>query len=234
MSAQGPGAADRPGAGTPQGRVVARFLSATERAHLDGAAQAGTLRRVGAVDLLQPARLPQLARASLWLFLASGVGFIALDLAARQARHAGPLLGAGPLLLRLLVLVIVNLAAYAVMIAGHELLHAAAILALGGSPRFGLKLPLAAYCTAPGQLFTPTGYSFIALTPLVALTVVGVLVTWSFPDAGALLWLALVGNVSGAAGDLEAVSQLRRMPDVALIADTATGFIAYAQPARAR
>jgi len=234
MSAQEPVATDRQGAGTPQGRVVARFFPATERAHLDTAAQDGTLVRVGAVDLLQQARLPQLARASLGLFIASGAGFIALDLAARQAQHAGPLLGTGPLPLRLLVLVVVNLAAYAVMIAVHELLHAAAILTLGGSPTFGLKLPLAVYCTAPGQLFTPTGYTFIALTPLVVLTVVGVLVTWYFPDVGALLWLALVGNVSGAAGDLEAVSQLRRMPSVALIADTATGFIAYAVPTSER
>ncbi len=102
------------------------------------------------------------------------------------------------------------------------------ILALGGAPRFGLKLPLAAYCTAPGQLFTTRGYTVIALAPLVVLTLVGVVVTWLSPDAGALLWLAFVGNVSGAAGDLEAVSQLRRMPEAQLIADTATGFIAYA------
>ena len=230
MGAQEPGVADRPDAGAPRGRgrVVARFLPTTERARLDAAARAGTLERVGAVNLLQEARLPELARASLWLFLASGAGFIALDLAARRAQHAGPLLGSGPLPLRLLVLVLVNLAAYAVMIGVHELLHAAAILALGGRPSFGLKWPLAAYCTAPGQLFTPAGYTFVALTPLVALTIAGAIITWYWPDVGALLRLALVGNVSGAAGDLETVGQLRRMPSAALVADTATGFIAYA------
>src|SRR5690349_20128413 len=100
MSAQEPVATDRSGSNTPRGRVVARFVPATERAQLDAAAHAGTLVRVGAVDLLQQALLPQLARASLWLFLASGVGFIALDLLARQAQHAGPLLGDGPLPLR--------------------------------------------------------------------------------------------------------------------------------------
>jgi hypothetical protein len=228
MGAREPEAADGPDAGTPRGRVVARFLPAAERTRLDAASHAGTLRRVGAVDLLEQARLPDLARASLWLFLMSGAGFIALDLAARQARNAGPLLGTSPLPLRLLVLVITNLAAYAAMIVVHELLHAAAIFALGGSPRFGLKWPLTAYCTAPGQLFTPAGYIFVALTPLVALTIAGVLITWYFPDVGALLWLALVGNVSGAAGDLETVGQLRQMPGAALVADTATGFIAYA------
>jgi hypothetical protein len=230
MSAHEPAEDGRPVAHEPQGRVVAPLLSSAKRTRLGAAARTGSLARVGEVDLLQPARLPQLARASLWLFLAAGAGFVALDLTARRAQQAGPLLGSGPLPLRLLVLAVANLAAYAVMIAAHELLHAAAILALGGRSRFGLKLPLAAYCTAPGQLFTPVGYMFIALTPLVALTIAGVLITWYFPDLGALLWLALVGNISGAAGDLEAVSQLRAMPRATLIADTATGFVAYALP----
>lgn len=218
----------------PQGRVVDPFLSPVARAQLDSAAQSGALVRVGAVSLLDPVRLPELARASLQLFLAGGAGFLAVELLARNARHAGPLLGAGPLPTRLLTLAVVNLVAYAVMIAAYEALHAAAILGLGGRPRFGLKLPFAAYCTAPGQLFTPHGYTFIALTPLVVLTLLGVVVTWLAPDLGALLWLAFVGNVSGAAGDIEAVAELRRMPGAALVADTATGFIAYAQPAGER
>lgn len=213
------------------GRVVAPFLSAAKRARLNAAAQAGTLRRVGEIDLLQIAKLPALARASLLLFVASGAGFLALELIARDAHHSGPLLGYAPLVARIITLVAINLVAYALMIALHELIHAAVILALGGAPTFGLKLPLAAYCTAPGQLFTPRGYTVIALAPLVVLTLIGALVTWLLPDVGALLWLAFVGNVSGAAGDLEAVAQLRAMPDAQLIADTATGFVAYAAPA---
>lgn len=227
MDAPEPRAENQPATTDSQGRVVARFLPRAERARLDAAARSGSLVRVGTVDLLQPAQLPELARASLWLFAIAGLGFLALELAARQAHHAGPLLGAGPLGPRILVLVVVNLVAYVVMIVVHELVHAAVILALGGQPRFGLKLPFAAYCTATGQLFTPSGYTVIALAPLVILTVVGAVVTWLWPDAGVLLWLALVGNVSGAAGDLEAVRQLRRMPDARLIADTATGFVAY-------
>jgi hypothetical protein len=211
-----------------QGRVVGRLLSRSRRERLNAAARAGALRRVGAVDLLQPARLPQLARESLWLLLAAGAGFVALDLAARRIQDAGPLLGGGPLAPRLLVLIVVNLAAYAVMIVLHELLHATVILLLGGRPTFGLKLPLAAYCTAPGQLFTRSGYTAVALAPLVVLTLLGIAVTWLWPDVGALLWLGFVGNVSGAAGDLVAVRELRRMPDATLIADTATGFVGYA------
>lgn len=213
---------------TRNDRVVARFLSRAKRERLRSAVRDGMLRRVGEVDLLAPAKLPDLARASLLLFVIGGVGFVLLDLAARQAQHAGPLLGTAPLTARLITLVALNLIAYAVMIVVHELIHAATILALGGAPRLGLKLPLAAYCTAPGQLFTSRGYTVIALAPLVVLTILGVVVTWLFPDVGALLWLAFVGNVSGAAGDLEAVAQLRRMPDTQLVADTATGFTAYA------
>lgn len=216
------------GGSTSLGRVVARFLPSSERVRLAAAAHDGALRRVGELDLLQPASLPHLARVSLLLLVISGGGFALLDLAARDIHHSGPLLGSAPLVARLITLVAVNLVAYAVMIVVHELIHAAAILTLGGAPRFGLKLPLAAYCTAPGQLFTTAGYTVIALAPLVLLTVAGILVTWLVPDLGALLWLAFVGNVSGAAGDLEAVSQLRRMPGARLVADTATGFIAYA------
>jgi hypothetical protein len=223
-------ARDSSRADVAQSRIVSQLLPQPERGRLDRAARDGRLVRVGAVDLLRPERLPQLARLCLWLFLAAGAAFVVLDLAARQARHVGPLLGTGPLPLRLLVLMVANVAAYAVMIALHEALHAAAILTLGGAPRFGLKLPFAAYCTAPGQLFTPAGYTGIALAPLVVLTLAGILVTWFWPDVGALLWLAIVGNVSGAAGDLEAVAHLRRMPTAALIADTATGFVAYAAP----
>jgi hypothetical protein len=214
----------------PQGRVIARFLTPVERSRLDAAAAGGTLNRVGAVDLLHPNQLPELARASLRLFVAAGAGFLAIDLIARRVHGTGPLLGAGSLAPHLLILIVANLVGYVVMIVLHELVHAAAIVTLGGRPRFGLKLPFAAYCTAPGQLFTPVGYAFIALTPLVTLTVAGVLITWYLPDLGALLWLAIVGNVSGAAGDLEAVAQLRQMPEARLIADTETGFIAYALP----
>jgi hypothetical protein len=213
-----------------QGRVVSRALARERRQRLNDAARTGALRRVGAVDLLQSARLPQLARTSLWLLLASGAGFALLDLAARRAQGAGPLLGGGPLALRLLVLVVVNLVAYVAMIVAHELMHAGVIVLLGGRPTFGLKLPLAVYCTAPGQLFTRGGYSAIALAPLVVLTLVGIVVTWLWPDLGALLWLAFVGNASGAAGDLAAIGELRRMPDAVLIADTATGFIGYGEP----
>jgi Putative zincin peptidase len=188
-----------------------------------------TLREVHRVILLSPERLPDLARASFWLFAGSGIAFALLDVAARLVRPVPPLLGAGSTLLGLILLVLTNAVAYVAVLGVHEALHAATILALGGRPRFGLKLPFALYCTAPDQLFTRGGYMAVALAPLVVLTVVGIVITWLTPNLGAYLWLAWVGNVSGAVGDLVTTSQLRHVPANALIADTEDGFIAYSR-----
>jgi hypothetical protein len=135
--------------------------------------------------------------------------------------------GVGGTAARVAELIAGNLLLYAVVLPVHEAVHAAVILGLGGRPRFGVKLPWALYCTAPGQLFTRGGYTAVALAPLLALTLAGGAATWLDPQAGAYLLLALAGNVSGAAGDLVAAWEMRRLPHDALIADTATGFEAY-------
>jgi len=187
----------------------------------------GRLRLLSQVDLLAPEGLPSLARQSLWLLLISGAGYIALYVAARTVQHAGPLLGTGSPLLRGLVLIAANLASYAAILPLHEAVHAAVILALGGRPRFGLKLPFAAYCTAPDQLFTRNGYLAVALAPLIVLSAAGALIIWLAPDLGACLIFGLAGNASGAVGDLASASHLRRLPSSALIADIESGYAAY-------
>ncbi len=187
---------------------------------------ASELREVHRITLLEPERLPELARESLWLFAGSGIAFAALDVIARLGQPVAPLLG-DAVVLRLVLLALVNGLAYVAVLGAHEGLHAATILALGGRPRFGLKLPFALYCTAPSQLFTRNGYLAIALAPLVVLTLLGIAVTWLAPNLSAYLWLAWVGNVSGAVGDLVAARELRGVPARALIADTEDGFIAY-------
>lgn len=213
---------------TTRARIVARFLSRSKRQRMQAAAHAGRLRPLDHVELLAPERLPDLARQSIWLLLGSGAGFLALEAIARRVQHAGPILGALPLPARIAALLAGNAAAYVLVLPLHEAAHAAAILALGGRPRFGLKLPLAAYCTAPDQLFTARGYTFVALAPLVALTLAGAAATWLWPDLGACILFALAGNVSGAVGDLTTAGRIRALPADALIADTATGFSAYA------
>lgn len=208
-------------------RLVSRFASAARRARVGQAVAQGGLREVARMDALAPEKLPALARQSLALLLASGAAYVALDVAARAAHRSGPLLGDGSPLLRAAALVAANVAGYAAILPIHEAVHAAVIAALGGRPRFGHKLPLALYCTAPGQLFTRAGYTAVALAPLVLLSAAGIVAAWLVPDLGACLALAFAGNVSGAVGDLEAYTHLRRLPPDALIADTATGFVAY-------
>lgn len=186
-----------------------------------------TLREVRRVTLLSAERLPELSRFSTELLVASGAAFAILDILVRIVRPVPPLFGDNSFLVGVGLLVLANVVAYVVVLGVHEALHAATILALSGRPRFGLKLPFALYCTAPGQLFTRAGYWAVALAPLVVITAIGVVVTWLEPNLSAYLWLAWVGNVSGAVGDLVASSELRQAPANVLIADTEDGFIAY-------
>lgn len=219
-----PSAAATGESAAPLGRLVARGVPAARRAAIARALALGRARRVGAVDLLAPQGLVALARASLWLLLAGGATFGALEALALWRRGGAPLItsfgGA-------LALVALNLLLYIPMLPLHEAVHALVILALGGRPRFGARLPLALYCTAPGQLFSRGGYRAVALGPLVALSLAGALAIWLAPHVGAYLLFALAGNVSGAVGDLAAVRALRSLPPGALIADDATGFTAY-------
>jgi hypothetical protein len=164
---------------------------------------------------------------SLWLFVTSAAVYALLIGLARGWGHAGQLLGQGPVLLRVGIVIAVNIVGYVLMIPLHEAAHALVILALGGRPRFGLKLPFAAYCTAPNQLFLRDGYIAVALAPLVALSGLALVVAALAPNIAAGLLLAVAGNVSGAVGDLEVVRGIRKQPHDTLIADTETGYIAY-------
>lgn len=207
-------------------RLVGRILSTAVRQRLVAAIRGGRLREIDRIDLLAEEGLPQLARRGAWLLAVATAGFVGLDVVAHIVSRAGPLIG-GAAALQIGALLAGNIAGYLVMVPVHEALHAAMILALGGRPRFGLKLPIAAYCTAPDQLFTRDGYIAVTLAPLVVLTVAGIAVTWLAPHVGAYLVLGLAGNVSGAVGDLVAVENLRHLHSRALIADTQIGYIAY-------
>jgi putative zincin peptidase len=215
------------GAGRRDLRLVSRLASASSRRSIAAALAAGRLRTVDEVDLLSEESLHDLAPMSLYLLLGSGVVFVALVIAAQQAYHAGQLFDAQSPVLRALALLALNVVAYVVMLPLHEGVHATMILALGGRPRFGLKLPFAAYCTAPGQIFARDGYLAVALAPLIVLTVVGAVATWLWPGLGACIVLGLAGNVSGAVGDLASSVRLLRLPATALVTDTDTGYVAY-------
>lgn len=208
-------------------RIISLALRGARRRTLQSAVREGRLTRVAASDVLAVESLPRLAAQSLWLLVGSAAVYALIIGLARDWRHVGQLLGDGPVLLRLGLLVVVNIVGYIMMIPLHEAVHALVILALGGRPRFGLKLPLAAYCTAPNQLFLRGGYLTVALAPLVGLSALALVVAALWPNLAAWLLLAVAGNVSGAVGDLEVARIIWRLPKDILIADTETGYIAY-------
>lgn len=209
-------------------RLVSLLLRGRRRRRVVAALRSGNLRAIAQTDLLAPARLPGLARDSLTLLVAGGAFFAIVNIIAWDIHGVAALPGPDSTFARLFLLVVANLIAYTVMLPLHEAVHALTILLLGGRPRFGLRLPLAAYCTAPGQVFTRRGYMAVALAPLVALTVVGVVITALWPQWATWLWFAFAGNISGAVGDLATASEVRRMPSDAIIADNETGYTAYA------
>lgn len=211
----------------PTARIVSLRLRGARRRHLEEAVRTGKLTRVAASDVLAEETLPRLAARSLWLLIISAAVYAAFIGVARQWSDAGQLLGEGPIWLRIVLLIAFNIVGYTLMIPTHEAVHALVILALGGRPRFGLKLPLAAYCTAPNQLFLRNGYTAVALAPLIALSSAALVVASLAPNVAAGLLLAVAGNVAGAVGDLEVVRAIRAQPPDTLIADTATGYIAY-------
>ena len=208
-------------------RLVSLLLRGRRRGRIVTALRSGNLRTIAQTDLLAPARLPGLARDSLTLLVAGGAFFAIVNILAWDIHGVAALPGPDSTFVRLFLLVIANLVAYTIMLPLHEGVHALTILLLGGRPRFGLRLPLAAYCTAPGQVFTRRGYMAVALAPLVALTVVGVIITVLWPQWATWLWFAFAGNISGAVGDLATASEVRRLPSGALIADNETGYTAY-------
>jgi putative zincin peptidase len=208
-------------------RLVSLLLRGHGRRRVVAALRSGNLRTIAQTDLLAPARLPSLARDSLTLLVAGGAFFAIVNILAWDIHGVAALPGPDSTFVRLFLLVVANLVAYSIMLPLHEAVHALTILLLGGRPRFGLRLPLAAYCTAPGQVFTRRGYIVVALAPLVVLTVVGVVITALWPQWATWLWFGFAGNISGAVGDLATASEVRRLPSGALIVDDETGYIAY-------
>ena len=161
---------------TTGARIISLLLRGARRRALQSAVREGRLTHVAASDVLAAESLRRLAIQSLWLLVGSAAVYALIIGLSRDWRHTGQLLGDGPALLRLALLVAVNIVGYIVMIPLHEATHALVILALGGRPRFGLKLPLAAYCTAPNQLFLRGGYLSVALAPLVVLSALALVV----------------------------------------------------------
>ncbi len=186
----------------------------------------GRVERLLAWDALGPEQIQVLARISFYLLLGGMALFLGLNLLAYrlEAGKTGVALSWG------LVLLVIgaNILAYLVVMALHEGVHWLVFALLGGRPVFGAKLPFALYCTAPNQVFTRNTYLAVGLAPLVVISLAGSVLIFLAPTLAPYGQLALIGNFSGAAGDLWAARILLRQPPTTLVQDTTSGFEVYA------
>lgn len=195
------------------------------RAEQQAAVDAGRIRKVDEVALLEGEQLLPLAMLSLRLLLIGALGFGVLNYAAyawRQHTFALHLTGQGVLLW-----LVINVVGYCLMLALHEFLHGAAFLLWGGRPYLGAKLPYALYCGARNQLFRRNQYLVVGLAPLVVITLAGVIFTLLSPALASYTLSVTVGNISGAAGDIWSVRRLARLPATTLVEDTEAGYRAW-------
>ncbi|HEY6540739.1 MAG TPA: DUF3267 domain-containing protein [Ktedonobacteraceae bacterium] len=192
------------------------------RAEQQAAIDAGQIRKVEEMALLEQEQLLPLARLSLQLLLVGAAFFGLLNYGAFVLHYHTfkPGITGGGLLLWLVVSVV----GYCLMLPLHEALHGAAFLLWGGKPHFGVKLPYALYCGARNQLFRRNQYLVVGLAPLVIITLAGIVVTLVAPTVAAYALAVTVGNVSGAAGDVWSVARMLRLPPTALVEDTEAGY----------
>lgn len=186
------------------------------------AIDAGHIRKVEELALLEQEQLVPLARLSLQLLLTGAVFFGLLNYGVFALRYHTFNLGitGGGALLWLVASVV----GYCLMLPLHEALHGAAFLLWGGKPYFGAKLPYALYCGAKNQLFRRNQYLVVGLSPLVVITLAGIVVAFVAPVVAAYALAVTVGNVSGAAGDVWSVARMLRLPATTLVEDTEVGY----------
>lgn len=186
------------------------------------AIDAGQLRKIEELELLEPAQLRPLAQFSLFMLLVGALFFATLNYAAyywqKHTLNLG-ITGKG-----LLLWFVINLLGYLVILPIHELIHGLFFAFWGGRPYFGTKLPFALYCGAKNQLFRRNQYLVVGLAPLVVITLAGVILTLVAPVLASYTLFATVGNFSGAAGDVWVAWKLLRLPARVLVEDTAAGY----------
>jgi hypothetical protein len=111
----------------------------------------------------------------------------------------------------------------------HELLHGIAIQLVGHHARYGMKFNLGVlYVTADQALFRRHEYMFVALIPLVGITLIGMALMLIVPPWFAYyVSIGVVLNAGGAIGDLWSVVVLLCYPANALVRDEGDGFRIY-------
>src|SRR5262249_2011117 len=103
----------------------------------------------------------------------------------------------------------------------HEVLHGLAIRHAGHKPRYGMMLSKGAfYATADDALFWRDDFIFIALAPLVGITLLGLVLVYLLPDTfGYYISLGIIFNAANSIGDLWMTVVVRRYPPTTLVRD---------------
>jgi hypothetical protein len=158
---------------------------------------------------------------ALWFF---GLVFPGVDVVLALWSIAG---GAAELGGRVIVIVVALLVMLVVGVI-HELVHGLFFWVFTRErPVFGAK-SLYFYAGAPNWYLPRGQHVVVGLTPLVLVTLVGLLVTLVAPAAVAVwVLLAVVANAGGAAGDLMAAVWLLRQPPETLVCDTGVVLTIY-------
>ena len=183
------------------------------------------IRKLEEIELLEPEQLRPLALLSLLLLIIGVIFFGLLNYASytQQIRSATGINGVKSVFLWIGI----NIIGYILILPIHELIHAAAFVFWGGKPYFGAKLPYALYCGAKDQLFHRNQYFVVGLSPVIVITLAGIIFILISPLLASYTLFALIGNFSGAAGDIWVVRKLLRRPRSILVEDTEAGCRAW-------
>jgi Putative zincin peptidase len=196
-----------------------------QRRQQQAAIDAGHIRKVDELALLEEEQLRPLAGLSLVMLVCGGIFFGVLNLVAYHWHYQHWL---GPLSLGgILLWLVINAIGYILILPIHEAIHGLCFALWGGKPHFGARLPLALYCGARQQLFRRHHYLVVGLAPLILITFAGIVMTLLFPGIASYLLLAFVGNFAGAAGDVLVARRLMHLSELALVEDTELGYIAW-------
>lgn len=107
----------------------------------------------------------------------------------------------------------------------HEAVHGIVARAFGARPTFGVGAGFA--YTTFREPIRPIPYLIVGAAPLLVLSVLGLIVLTIRPVAPGQTLIFLVGNATGAFGDLWMIWQLPNLPQGSLICDLADGFAYY-------
>jgi len=101
----------------------------------------------------------------------------------------------------------------------HEGLHGLALILQGHRPKFGYESGYPYAAIQPGEFLTRRQYLAMALTPLTAMTLLGMALLVLLPASiGQIILITLLLNAAASIGDLAVADRARRWPASALFA----------------